>query len=69
MDYQPFIEITKDVEGIKWERNSNALPTFKTVEFGKNKKAALCLMQNILKDVNAPQNVMEDIQKLIDKCR
>ena len=69
LDYQPFIEITKDVEGIKWERNSNALPTFKTVEFGKNKKAALCLMQNILKDVNAPQNVMEDIQKLIDKCR
>lgn len=69
LDFRPFCKITQNKDGIKWERSSKALPTFKSVEFGEKKKNALCLMQNILKDVNAPQNVMEDIQKLIDKCR
>lgn len=69
LDFRPFSIITQNKDGIKWERSSRALPTFKSVEFGEKKKDALCLMQKILKDVNAPQNVMEEIQKLIDKCR
>lgn len=69
LDFRPFCKITQNKDGIKWKRSSKAVPTFKSVEFGEKKKDALCLMQNILKDVNAPQNVMEEIQKLIDKCR
>lgn len=57
--------------GVKvWTHNQGGpKPNFKYQSFGNDRHAALCLMQNILKDVNAPQNVMEEIQKLIDKCR
>jgi len=69
LDFRPFSKITQNKDGIKWERSSRAFPTFKSVEFGEKKKDALCLMQKILKDINAPQNVMEEIKKLVDECR
>lgn len=69
LDFRPFCKITQNKDGIEWKRSSKAVPTFKFVEFGEKKKDALCLMQNILNDVNAPQDVMEEIKKLVDECQ
>ena len=57
--------------GVKvWTHNQGRpKPTFKYRSFGNDKHSALSLMQKILEDVNAPQDVMEEIKKLIDKCR
>lgn len=68
LNYRPFCKITQNKDGIIWERNSKALPTFKTVFFGdgKNgKKKALCLMRDISKEICAPKEMLDKIQNLM----
>lgn len=68
LNYRPFCKITQNNDDAKWERSSNALPTFKTVFFddGNNgKKNALCLMRDVLNEICAPIEMIEKIQNLI----
>lgn len=64
-------KIMEKYGGVKvWTHNQGSpRPSFKYQSFGNDKNAALCLMQKILNDVNAPQNVMEEIKKIVDECR
>ena len=55
-------------DDVKWERSSNALPTFKSVFFDEDKngkKNALCLMRDVLNEICAPTEMIETIQNLI----
>lgn len=64
LDYRPFRIITQNKDGVIWKRRSDALPTFKSVSFedsNEGKKKALSLMRDILKDINAPDNVIKNI--------
>ena len=68
LNYRPFCKITQNNDDVKWERSSNALPTFKSVFFDEDKngkKNALCLMRDVLNEICAPTEMIETIQNLI----